>query len=161
MRRIPRKYVLIFLAFLTTLLCMVGSSTWIILSQKTSDPTKREKLDLTFSVESISEATPIFYYYTVSTANNTFELVNAVAKINNTETTVKGTFTVTELSINTADTGSSASFISQNSTATIQFTPTNTALYNIPDPITITSIPVRAMAYCGSTYFSTLNTAVL
>ena len=92
MRRIPRKYVLIFLAFLTTLLCMVGSSTWIILSQKTSDPTKREKLDLTFSVESISEATPIFYYYTVSTANNTFELVNAVAKINNTETTVKGTF---------------------------------------------------------------------
>lgn len=160
MRRIPRKYVLIFLAFLTTLLCMVGSSTWIILSQKTSDPTKREKLDLTFSVESISEATPIFYDDTVSTANNTFELVNAVAKINNTETTVKGTFTVTELSINTADTGSSASFISQNSTATIQFTPTNTALYNIPDPITITSIPVRAMAYCGSTYFSTLNTAV-
>ena len=33
MKRIGRKYILILLMFLTTLLCAVGSSTWIILSE--------------------------------------------------------------------------------------------------------------------------------
>lgn len=45
MKRIGRKYILILLMFLTTLLCAVGSSTWIILSEKKVNAPTFEKVD--------------------------------------------------------------------------------------------------------------------
>ncbi len=156
MKRISRKYILIILAFLTTLLCMVGSSTWIILSQKTETPTKIEKLDLDVSIDSLSKT--LFYGDTVESSD--VGLTNAVAKIKDTDTTVKGDFSITEINIDPTVTGTSATIKSENNTATIQFTPKNTALYNTPDPITLTSIPVQAVAYCGNTYYPTLDNAI-
>jgi hypothetical protein len=167
MKRIARKYVLIILAFLTTLLCSVGASTWIILSQKTATPSKRALITPTLTDVKIT--TPIFYSDTI--ANSSIEVTGkAKAKLSDgSEREVKGTFEVTSRNLTAfsstsktaVSSGTGYTITNENNKATIKFTPTNQDLYNTTTTtITGTSIPVYAVATYNDTYYNKLSEAL-
>ena len=170
MKRIGRKYILIILAFLTTLLCAVGSSTWIILSEKTKSPSKRELITPVLSDVKIT--TPLFYGDTIALKDLAVTGTATETLADGKTRTIAGTYTVTSKNITsfsaesatTTTDGTGYTITNANNSATVQFTPTNTALYDsTTTTISGNAILVYAVAYytgTSTTYYTDIDSAL-
>lgn len=140
-----RKYILIVLAFLTSLLCAVGASLWVVLTDKVVLPQEFEQTTPTYTEPTIN---PIFY--------------GEQATLTSTDT--NGTWSIGDTTKLTASSATTAND-TQGIGKTIQTT-TKVKLTFKPNSIaysTVTieaTVPMYAVANNSSTYYSRLDDAL-
>lgn len=138
-----RKYILIVLAFLTSLLCTVGASLWVVLTDKIVELIPYEKI--TPTVVTAPTISSSFYYGEEVTP--TGGTVTANGK------TISGTWSVdTYISASVKDS------TTVSTTATCTFKPTESALYN--ETTKTINVTMNTVAYMGTTYYTTIDGAL-
>lgn len=153
MKGYVRKYILIFLVICTALLCTVGASTWILLSEKRiSAPTPFAPIATTVSGE--ISATAVY-----SGENTT---VSGYTVTDGNGANLNKYFNVTVTYREEETEGSASTVDGIKVTANVSFEPT-TNIYNAPDDTTV-EVPLKAVAYTksdlGYTYYSSIQGAI-
>ncbi|MBQ7369649.1 MAG: InlB B-repeat-containing protein, partial [Clostridia bacterium] len=136
-----RKYILIVLAFLTSLLCTVGASLWVVLTDKIVELIPYEKITPTVTAPTISNA--VYYGENVTPTGGT-ATVNGIS--------INGTWSV-DTYISTSGTSPAISTMT-----TCTFNPTNSKLYN--QAIVSTSITMNTVATYGGSHYTTIDGAL-
>ena len=169
-----KKYVLIVLAFITSLLCSIGASVWIILGEKTNAPNEYEKTEIQFSASSSggeikkptlieSVTIPTFYYGQELDPNTYLSLVDVNITDSNNNT-IPGSWSIdTKIDLAGANTGTSTAPVVESAdkvTLTVTFIPTETYKYTTVSSTISTEISMYAVATYGSNYYSNIDYAL-
>lgn len=143
-----RKYILIVLAFLTSLLCMVGASLWVVLTDTIVKPDKFKQIAPTCTEPTIN---PIFY-------GEQAELTHSPQEGDTDGTwSISDTTTFTASSTTTTSDTAGNKIVQTTAKATLTFTPSSIKYSTVTKEFTV---PMYAVASYGSTYYSTVDGAL-
>lgn len=153
-----RKYILLILTFLTTLLCSVGSSLWLVLEEEKVSPPLFEGIEIDIENEAQIPVPVLPDSLTSGYFTGDLDLTYEEGTGTEVETNgvdIPGSWSITEMDFTAKSTDKNK--VSVN--VEVTFTPTDyTDVYN---PTTVTqTITVIAVAQYGSEYYATVDGAL-
>ncbi len=149
MRRHVRKYVLILLVLFTALLCTAGASTWILLGEKTvGAPQPFEAITTTINTDNLNASK----IYVGNESSSTITGLKVMAGDVDVTTFFEPSYDYSAIYTATG----TATELKGNVTVSFK---AKTLIYSAPASTTV-QVPLEPVAYCGSVYYSTIDTAI-